>query len=134
MSPPLYDTTTWNKVMVRWKIHNNLFKYRIINHHLILQLLFLSVNIFHNYSACQEPLRLMHIMFTTSSKWGGFIGHRSRKAHENMVEYLNLHNVELKIKQMNKNCKNSKKIKRMWNFNILSFCFHQNFLLTSVIK
>jgi hypothetical protein len=44
---------------------------------------------------------------------GGFIGHRNRKAHGNMVEYLNLHNVELKIKQMNKNCKNSKEIKKM---------------------
>jgi hypothetical protein len=131
MSPPLYDTTTW-KVMVWWKIQNNLFKYIISNHHLILQLLFLTVSIFHNYNAYQEPLRLMHIMFTKSSKWGVFIGHR--KSPWNMVEYLNLHNVELKIKQMNKNCKNSKEIKRMWNWNILSFYFDQNFLLIGVMK
>jgi hypothetical protein len=32
-----------------------------------------------------------------------------------------MHNVELKIKQMNKNCKNLKEIKRMWNWNILLF-------------
>ncbi len=40
------------------------------------------------------------------------MGHSNRKARGNMVEYLNLHNVESKIKQMNKNCKNSKEIKR----------------------
>lgn len=75
--------------------------------------MFLNVSMFHNYNAYQEPLRLMHIMFTKSSKWGGCIGHRNKKTDGNMIGYLNMHNVELKIKQMNKNCKNLKEIKRM---------------------